>query len=83
MLRGFNPELVPWAWGLNGALSVVASVLAIFIGSRIGFSAAFLTGVGAYALALITMRSAIVLGRSGAPLEEAVPAPPAAASYGP
>lgn len=52
ILRGYGEELVPWAWGLNGAMSVVASVLAIFIGSRIGFTAAFLTGVGAYALGL-------------------------------
>jgi len=55
VLRGYGEELVPWAWGLNGAMSVVASVLAIFIGSRIGFSAAFLTGVAAYALALASM----------------------------
>ena len=34
LLREFGEGLVPWAWGLNGALSVVASVLAIFIGSR-------------------------------------------------
>jgi hypothetical protein len=52
VLRGFSEHLVPWAWGLNGALSVVASVLAIFIGSRIGFSMAFLTGVAAYAVGL-------------------------------
>ena len=52
ILRSYGEELVPWAWGLNGAMSVVASVLAIFIGSRIGFSTAFLTGVSAYALAL-------------------------------
>jgi hypothetical protein len=82
VLRAFNPELVPWAWGLNGALSVVASVLAIFIGSRIGFSAAFLTGVAAYALALISMGSAIVLGRSRASAEDIAPARPAAARYG-
>jgi len=55
ILRGYGEELVPWAWGLNGAMSVVASVLAIFIGSKIGFTAAFLSGVAAYALALASM----------------------------
>lgn len=55
VLRGYGEELVPWAWGLNGVMSVVASVVATFIGSRIGFSAAFLTGVGAYALGLAAM----------------------------
>jgi hypothetical protein len=40
--------LVAWAWGLNAALSVVASVLATYLGSRFGFSAAMATGVAAY-----------------------------------
>ncbi|HSP95692.1 MAG TPA: hypothetical protein VL049_00425, partial [Candidatus Dormibacteraeota bacterium] len=44
--------LVPWAWGLNGALSVVASVLATYLGSRFGFSAAMWSGVAAYAVGL-------------------------------
>lgn len=68
ILRTFGPELVPWAWGLNGALSVVASVFAIFLGSRIGFSGAFLTGVAAYAigLAAITLasRAAVAVRRA-------------------
>ena len=70
VLRGFSPALVPWAWGLNGALSVVASVLAIFIGSRVGFSVAFLTGMAAYAVALVTMRLAIALARSATSVEQ-------------
>jgi hypothetical protein len=55
ILRSFGEELVPWAWGLNGVMSVVASVVAVFIGSRIGFTAVFLTGVAAYVLALGSM----------------------------
>jgi spermidine synthase len=52
VLREFSEDLVPWAWGMNGVMSVVASVMAAFLASRIGFTAAFLTGVGAYAMAL-------------------------------
>lgn len=52
VLRDFSEDLVPWAWGMNGVMSVVASVVAAFLASRIGFTAAFLTGVGAYAIAL-------------------------------
>lgn len=68
VLRTFGPELVPWAWGLNGALSVVASVFAIFLGSRFGFSAAFLTGVAAYAigLAAITLATRAAVAARGA-----------------
>jgi spermidine synthase len=63
VLRGYAPDLVPWAWGLNGALSVVASVLAVFIGSRFGFSMAFLTGLAAYGVGLVVM---VVLPRAAA-----------------
>lgn len=62
VLRGFGEQLIPWAWALNGALSVVASVMAIFIGSRLGFTFAFLTGVAAYAVALSMIRIALLLG---------------------
>jgi hypothetical protein len=55
LLREGREQLVPWAWALNGALSVVASVWAIFLGSRIGFTAALLTGVAAYGVALVAV----------------------------
>jgi hypothetical protein len=66
VLRRFDEQLVPWAWGLNGCLSVVASVLAIFIGTRYGFSFAFLSGIAAYALALAVMAAVPALAK-GAP----------------
>jgi len=52
VLREESETLVPWAWGMNGAMSVVASVLATFIGSRVGFTVALLTGIAAYAFGL-------------------------------
>ena len=52
-LTAVSDGLVAWAWGLNAALSVVASVLATYLGSRIGFSAAMATGVAAYGVGLI------------------------------
>jgi hypothetical protein len=61
ILREFGGGLVPWAWALNGALGVVASVLAIFLGSRFGFTAALLTGIGGYALALVAMLGSVGL----------------------
>jgi len=65
ILRTFGEELVPWAWGLNGVMSVVASVVAIFIGSRIGFTAAFMTGVAAYVVALGAITLATRLKAAG------------------
>jgi hypothetical protein len=61
VLRRYDEALVPWAWGLNGAMSVVASVLAVYIGSNIGFRAALLTGVAAYGIGLLSM---VVVTRS-------------------
>jgi hypothetical protein len=46
-----NPRLVPWLWGINGAASVLCSVLAIVIALGAGISAAFWSGVACYALA--------------------------------
>jgi hypothetical protein len=42
-----------WLWGVNGAMSVVASVLAIVIALSWSISAAFWTGAAAYGLALV------------------------------
>jgi hypothetical protein len=46
------PLLAPWFWGVNGAASVCASVLAVVIAIGAGISAAFWTGTACYAAAL-------------------------------
>lgn len=47
-----SPHLAPWLWGVNGAASVCASVLAVVIALGAGISAAFWTGAACYGLAL-------------------------------
>jgi hypothetical protein len=39
LLRARAPHLVTWAWGMNGALSVMGATLAIFIAMNWGFRA--------------------------------------------
>jgi len=51
-------RLTPWLWGLNGAASVLASVLSVCIALTWSISAAFWTGWLAYALALLAFRRA-------------------------
>ncbi|HSB11188.1 MAG TPA: hypothetical protein VLM38_16995 [Blastocatellia bacterium] len=53
------PEIIPWAWGVNGATSVMGSVAALVIAILTGFNQALLAGAGLYLLALffITRRS--------------------------
>ena len=44
-------DLTPWLWGLNGATSVCASVLAVVIALNSGISTTYWTGVVCYFLA--------------------------------
>jgi spermidine synthase len=49
------PELVTWAWGMNGALSVVGATLAIFIAMNWGFDATFLAATATYVIGLMAL----------------------------
>jgi hypothetical protein len=46
-----SATITPWLWGINGATSVCASVLAVVIALGVGISASFWTGVACYAAA--------------------------------
>jgi hypothetical protein len=52
-----NESGVPWAWGINGCLSVVSASFATILAIEVGFSALMLFAAGAY---LITMLSCFV-----------------------
>jgi hypothetical protein len=52
------PEMVAWAWGMNGALSVVGATLAIFIAMNWGFRMTLACAVATYLLALVAFRRA-------------------------
>jgi hypothetical protein len=47
--------LVPWAWGVNGAASVVSSVLAALLAIAFGFSAVLVAGAACYGGAWLTV----------------------------
>jgi len=53
-LQEREPALVPWAWGVNGALSVVASILAALMALSWGFRAVLIAGAVAYLGARLT-----------------------------
>ncbi len=59
------PGMAPWFWGVNGAASVCASVLATAIALSFGIAAAFWTGFGCYVLALAAFRWATRAGAAG------------------
>jgi hypothetical protein len=51
LIGRIRPEIVPWAWGMNGAFSVVGATLAIFIAMNWGFTVTLLTAAIIYLLA--------------------------------
>lgn len=53
-----SPDLMPWLWGVNGAMSVLASVLAIAVALTWSISAAFWAGCACYAVAAVAFAQA-------------------------
>ncbi len=54
------PDLVPWAWGINGCTSVLASILSAMLAMSFGFSWVLVAGSVAYLVALGVIYSAAV-----------------------
>ena len=52
-----HPDLVPWAWGVNGGASVIGSVLAMVLAITVGFSTVALGALALYAVAVASFLS--------------------------
>jgi hypothetical protein len=59
ILKESASESVPWIWGINGAMSVLGSILATIGGILFGFSLVLLFGIISYFTALVC----VVFGR--------------------
>jgi len=55
-LEKIYPRFIAWAWGVNGVTSVLASILAIIVAMRMGFT--FVLGIAAitYVMAMVSYR---------------------------
>jgi hypothetical protein len=51
VLARTNSPLVPWGWGVNGALSVIGTSIATIVAMYVGFTATFMLGALTYAAA--------------------------------
>ena len=58
VLAGRAPQMVAWAWGMNGALSVLGATLAIFIAMNWGFRMTLLAASAVYASAFVAFTQA-------------------------
>ena len=55
-LERTSPDLIPWAWGVNGAVSVVASVLAALVALSAGFTVVLVAGAICYGAAIAAIK---------------------------
>ena len=58
MLSLQAPEMLAWAWGMNGALSVLGATLAIFIAMNWGFRITLVTAGFTYLIGLAALLTA-------------------------
>jgi spermidine synthase len=59
LLHSRAPQMVSWAWGINGALSVVGATLAIFIAMNWGFGTTLVSASGIYLIGLAALLAAV------------------------
>jgi hypothetical protein len=56
ILKTRMPGIIPWAWGVNGATSVMGSVAALAIALLTGFNQALIVGAVIYLFAIVFIR---------------------------
>jgi hypothetical protein len=56
-LSRLAPRLVPWAWGVNGFMTVVGSLIAALLSIRWGFDVTLLAGAAVYLVAMGAWRT--------------------------
>jgi spermidine synthase len=59
LLSSRAPQMVSWAWGINGALSVVGATVAIFIAMNWGFASTLMSASGIYLIGLVALLAAV------------------------
>ncbi len=53
-LQQTSPNLIPWAWGINGCASVLSAILAVLLAIEIGFIGVMLCAVVLYLIAWLS-----------------------------
>lgn len=51
-----NPQLIPWAWAINGCFSVLAPILAVILAMWAGFNGVLFLAAAAYFLAFLNLK---------------------------
>ncbi len=53
VLNECRPQLIPWAWAINGYTSVIGSVLAVVLALELGFTVVLFIAAGIYGVGVI------------------------------
>jgi len=61
-LRRLQPELVPWALGVNGGASVIGSVVCVVLAMELGFTVVTLLAAALYLLAMLVATTSSLRG---------------------
>ena len=56
LLSGIEEKNIPWAWGINGCMSVISASLATLLAVEAGFTVVMLMAALAYAVCLLAMK---------------------------
>jgi len=54
LVQQSSPQLIPWAWGINGCASVLSAILAVLLAIEIGFNGVMLCAVTLYIIAWLS-----------------------------
>jgi hypothetical protein len=55
LVAATRPAIIPWGWGMNGALSVIGATVAVFLAMNWGFSTVFSIAALVYGVASIAI----------------------------
>jgi SAM-dependent methyltransferase len=67
-VAAWSPDLVPWAWAINGCASVLSAILAALLAAHLGFTAVVAIAAALYLAAPAALRRG---GRAGVPARAA------------
>jgi hypothetical protein len=56
-----SQNLIPWAWAVNGCLSVLAPIVAIVFAMSVGFQLVIMTGAVLYLFAFFALKKILVM----------------------
>jgi SAM-dependent methyltransferase len=59
LVRQQVPQLVPWAWAVNGFFTVIGSIGAMILGMILGFTAVYFIAAACYAVGLLAIRMTV------------------------